>query len=80
MVVGAAHDIWLIVGQLAFDPIWGETHLIEPCAARGARGMRTELTRPTQGLQHLPKRCCHHRFSSVVPVGEEMGSVAGERV
>ena len=80
MVVGAAHGIGLVVGQLALDPVRGEAHLVKPCAAGGARGMRTELACPTQGLQHLPKRCCHHRFSSVVPVGEEMGSVAGERV
>ena len=80
MVVGAAHDIWLIVGQLAFEPVRGEAHLVEPCAARGARGMRAELACPAQGLQHLPERCRHHRFSPVIPVGEEMASVAGERV
>ena len=80
MVVGAAHGIGLVVGQLALDPVRGEAHLVKPCAAGGARGMRTELACPTQGLQHLPERCCHHWLSSIVSVGKEMGPVAGERM
>ena len=67
MVVCASHSIWLHMGQLAFYPIGHKSQFVKSSATCCARGMRAELSTPSQRFKGLSQGCKSHWLCSVIP-------------